>query len=138
MTTAPVSSSSQHLPSDHASTGRAGEQLIADLLSRAGWTLLDRNWRPVHGTHTVRGELDIVAERGGAVTVFEVKTRTGDGFGHPSEAVGPDKLKRLHLLARSWAREHHRAEIPAVDVVSVHWPKGDAPRVEHVGSLSWH
>lgn len=112
--------------------------MIADLLARAGWHVLDRNWRADPECHSVRGELDIVAERGGAVTVFEVKTRTGSGFGHPAEAVGPQKLMRLHRLARAWAREHDSVEIPGVDVVSVHWPSGDAPRVEHVGSLSWH
>ncbi|RKQ36579.1 YraN family protein [Kocuria tytonis] len=120
-----------------ASTGRAGETLIAGLLERSGWTVRDRNWRPRAGTGAARGELDIVAERQGQVTVFEVKTRSGGDFGHPCEAVGADKLRRLHVLARTWAREHGEARIPTVDVVAVHWPRGSSPRVEHVGSLGW-
>ncbi len=138
MTASPVSSAAPDPPAPHISTGRSGEDLIADLLGRAGWRVLNRNWRAEPARGSVRGELDIVAERAGAVTIFEVKTRTGSGFGHPAEAVGPEKLKRLHLLARAWAWEHGCPEIPSVDVVSVHWPPGDAPRVEHLGSLSWH
>ncbi len=133
-----VSPAAPDPPATHIRTGRSGEDLIADLLTRAGWHVLDRNWRATPADHPVRGELDIVAERAGAVTIFEVKTRTGSGFGHPAEAVGPEKLQRLHRLARAWAREHGWSEIPSVDVVSVHWPAGDAPRVEHMGSLSWH
>lgn len=138
MTVSPVSPADPEPPATHISTGRSGEELIADLLARAGWRVLDRNWRAGRDRGPVRGELDIVAERAGSITIFEVKTRTGSGFGHPAEAVGPEKLRRLHALARAWAWEHGRAEIPSVDVVSVHWPAGDAPRVEHMGSLSWH
>ena len=78
-----------------------------------------------------------LAERHGAVTVFEVKTRTGGDFGHPCEAVGAEKLRRLHVLARAWARENGQAGVPSVDVVAVHWPRGSSPRVEHVGSIGW-
>lgn len=121
----------------HVSVGRAGEELIADLLQRSGWRILDRNWRPAVGPGAPRGELDVVAERQGTVTVFEVKTRSGGDFGHPAEAVGWEKLRRLHVLARAWAREHRAVAIPGVDVVAVHWPRGGTPRVEHIGSLGW-
>lgn len=117
--------------------GRAGEDLIADLLARSGWSVRDRNWRPAPGRGRPRGELDIVAERGGVVTVFEVKTRSGADFGHPCEAVGAEKLRRLHVLARAWAREHRDPRVPTVDVVAVHWPRDASPRVEHVGSIGW-
>ena len=119
------------------SVGRAGEELVADLLARSGWTVLSRNWRPAPGPGRPRGELDIVAERHGVVTAFEVKTRSGDDFGHPYEAVGAEKLRRLHVLARTWARQNGDPRVPAVDVVAVHWPRGSSPRVEHVGGLGW-
>lgn len=114
----------------HVSVGRAGEELIADLLQRSGWRILDRNWRPAVGPGAPRGELDVVAERQGTVTVFEVKTRSGGDFGHPAEAVGWEKLRRLHVLARAWAREHRAVAIPGVDVVAVHWPRGGTPKSE--------
>lgn len=124
-------------PAPHVGVGRAGEDLIAGLLQRSGWTVRDRNWRPQRGRGAPRGELDIVAEREGRVSVFEVKTRSGADFGHPYEAVGAEKLRRLHVLARAWAREHAQTDVPAVDVVAVHWPRGCSPRVEHLGSIGW-
>lgn len=121
----------------HVQLGRAGEDLVADLLQRSGWTVRDRNWRAQCGSRAPRGELDIVAEREGRVSVFEVKTRSGADFGHPCEAVGAQKLRRLHVLARTWAIEHDHADVPTVDVVAVHWPRGCSPRVEHVGPIGW-
>ena len=122
---------------NHTGVGRAGEELISDLLARSGWTVRDRNWRPTPAPGRPRGELDIVAERGGAVTVFEVKTRSGGDFGHPFEAVGVEKLRRLHVLARAWAHENGDHRVPTVDVVAVHWPRGSSPQVEHMGSVGW-
>src|SRR5665647_948680 len=58
--------------------GRYGENVAATYLARAGWQLLDRNWRGP------AGELDIVALQGTELVVVEVKTRSGDGFGHPA------------------------------------------------------
>ena len=79
--------------------GRYGEQSSRRACA-AGWQVLDRNWR---GT---RGELDIVALDGGVLVVVEVKTRSGDGFGHPAEAVTAGKLARLRRLAGQWLAEH--------------------------------
>ena len=62
--------------------GRYGEKVAAAYLVEQGWQVLDRNWRGA------AGELDIVALHGDELVVVEVKTRTGDGFGHPAEAVG--------------------------------------------------
>lgn len=76
--------------------GRTGEQLAAEHLTAAGYTILERNWR------CVIGEIDIVAQQGGTTVVVEVKTRSGVGFGHPLDAVTPRKLARLRRLAGAW------------------------------------
>ncbi|WP_082810357.1 YraN family protein [Kocuria varians] len=130
-------SSSPSPPAPHLGVGRAGEELIAGLLERSGWEVLHRNWRPARVPGAPCGELDIIASRDGRVTVFEVKTRSGSDYGHPAEAVGAEKLRRLHVLARAWARENRVPGVPAVDVVAVHWPRGASPRVEHVASVGW-
>ena len=66
-----------------------------------GYEILDRNWR-----HGGRGEIDLVARRGDVVVVCEVKARATDYFGHPSQAVGIDKQRRLRALAVAWLAEH--------------------------------
>lgn len=107
--------------------GRYGEKVAAAYLVEAGWQVLDRNWR---GT---RGELDIVALDGTELVVVEVKTRTGDAFGHPAEAVTPAKLARLRRLAGQWLAEHeaHVASV-RVDVLAVRAARSGAARVEHL------
>jgi putative endonuclease len=121
---------------DRAAVGRYGEELAARMLEGAGWVVVDRNWR---GT---RGELDLVALDGRELVVVEVKTRTGLGYGHPSEAVTPRKLARLRRLAGEWLSGRSAEAVPVrplsvrVDVVGVLLEQGRPPRVDHfVGVL---
>ena len=45
------------------------------------------------------GEADIVAEKDGYICFVEVKTRSGDSFGLPAEAVTRDKQNRYRKIA---------------------------------------
>lgn len=47
-------------------------------------------------------ELDIVVRRGQRLVFCEVKARSGTGFGHPWEAVGAEKARRLRRAAEAW------------------------------------
>jgi putative endonuclease len=107
--------------------GRRGEDIAAAYLQRQGLVLLSRNWRCRHG------ELDLVATDGRRLVVCEVKTRSGDGYGHPSEAVTARKAGRIRQLTRFWLAEHRVrwCEI-RFDVLSVHCPPDGTPWVEHV------
>jgi putative endonuclease len=49
-----------------------------------------------------RGEIDLVCVRAGVLVVVEVKTRTGDDFGSPLEAVGPRKRAALMSAAAEY------------------------------------
>lgn len=61
--------------------------------------VLARNWR------CDAGEIDLVCRRRNVLVVSEVKTRTGDRFGTPFEAVGPAKQQRLRRLAARYLAE---------------------------------
>jgi putative endonuclease len=76
--------------------GQAGEDAVARWYIAAGYTVLDRNWR------VREGELDLVVRDAGTIAFCEVKTRRGDGFGLPVEAVTARKRQRLRLLAGRW------------------------------------
>lgn len=77
----------------HLDTGKRGEALAADFLERKGWRIAERNWR------AGRGEIDLIAWAHDRLLVFvEVKTRAGDGFGGPEEAVD---ARKQDLLART-------------------------------------
>jgi putative endonuclease len=59
-------------------------------------------------------ELDMVARRGRSLVFCEVKARAGPGFGHPWEAVGHEKARRLARAAASWLAR--RPELAGLDV----------------------
>jgi putative endonuclease len=107
--------------------GREGESVAAAFLEGQGMQVVDRNWR------CGEGEIDIVALDGDTLVIAEVKTRRNVAFGHPFEAVGPEKLARLHRLTSLWCRE--RGVNPSrrrVDVVGVIHDGVGSPHVEHL------
>jgi putative endonuclease len=68
-----------------------------------------------------RNELDIVLRRGRRLVFCEVKARSGDGYGDPREAVGPEKERRVRRAAEVWlARNPDLLELDiALEVVGV-------------------
>jgi putative endonuclease len=115
--------------SDKDRLGRYGEDLAAQHLAAAGMVLLDRNWR------CREGELDAVARDVDGTLVFvEVKTRSGNGFGEPAEAVGQAKARRIRLLACRWLAAYGPtggADL-RFDVIAVVRRRGDPPKVTHL------
>ena len=70
--------------------GNAGESFVAGRLGRAGYQILDRNWR-VRG-----GELDIVALDGSILVFVEVKVRTDGRIAVAEESLDVRKLGRFN------------------------------------------
>jgi putative endonuclease len=98
--------------------GRSGEAAAISFLRRKLYSIMDANFR------TRYGEIDIIARRGDVIAFVEVKTRRGDLFGKPFEAVGPRKQEQLRRMASSWLALHHtddtvRSSIFRFDVISI-------------------
>jgi putative endonuclease len=106
--------------------GAAGEDLAADYLQGMGFEVVARNY------HCAVGEIDVVAMKGRLLVFCEVKTRTGDAFGFPAEAVGYAKQARLKRLAANWLTEHKPGAVDIrFDVVSVIFRNGTG-EVSHI------
>jgi putative endonuclease len=106
--------------------GRDGEDLASDLYERAGYTVLERNFR------CSSGEIDVIAARDNTIVFCEVKTRRTDRWGEPSEAVNHRKQARLRRLAAIWLAERRPGPVDVrFDVVSV-IVAGGASRVTHL------
>ena len=109
--------------------GRYGEDVAALHLRAAGMQVLSRNWR------CREGELDLVAREADGTLVFvEVKTRSGSGYGAPSEAVDRRKSAKVRQVACRWLVEHRPAGAGDLrfDVVSIVRRPGWAPVVTHL------
>ncbi|RIX28350.1 YraN family protein [Amnibacterium setariae] len=108
--------------------GRRGEDEAAAYLTALGWRILDRNWR------CASGEVDIVALDGRELVIVEVKTRSSVRYGDPLEAVVPEKLTRLCVLAGAWRRAHRGvgARTTRIDLIGVLLPRHAAASIDHL------
>jgi putative endonuclease len=99
--------------------GRTGERLAADKLISCGYHILERNFRCRYG------EIDLVAEDEHDLVFVEVKTRRGDAYGRPEEAVTPRKQRKIIEVAGYYLDLHECWERSwRVDVVAVQLSAG--------------
>ncbi len=73
--------------------GDFGERMAAAYLEEQDYMILERNFS------CRLGEIDIIAEKDGEIVFVEVKTRSSDEFGRPSEAVGRTKMSKIRKAA---------------------------------------
>ena len=94
--------------------GGAGERLTAGWLEARGYRVLAHNWR------CAWGELDVIAEEQGELVFVEVKTRRGNAYGAPEEAITASKRAHLIAAAQTYLAEQQREQQPyRIDVVAV-------------------
>lgn len=106
---------------------RDGENEAEVLLSRKGYGILHRNIR------FPEGEIDLIVRDGKQLVFVEVKTRRKDSLGKPYEAVNAGKRKRMILLAEQFLALCQMRDVSVrFDIVSIVWPKGQPPQIDHV------
>jgi putative endonuclease len=107
--------------------GQRGEAVAARYLHKLGYTIVAR------GDRSRLGEIDLIAVDDRTVVFVEVKTRRSHDAGHPAEAVGLDKQRRLTQAALTYLKAHGLLEHSArFDVVALTWPKSARqPKLEH-------
>ena len=107
--------------------GRGFEDLVASHLSRAGWTILDRNVR------FGRREIDLVIRRDRVVAFVEVKGRRGAGYGHPLHAITWKKRREIAAVALWWIQRFGEPGfVYRFDAVSVMRSSDGRVSLEHV------
>jgi putative endonuclease len=113
-----TSSATQPKKAARQGLGRTGERLAAETLIEQGYRILERNFRCRHG------EIDLVAEDQHDLVFVEVKTRRGNIFGRPEEAVTLHKQRKLVDVATYYLDLHACSERPwRIDVVAVQLSK---------------
>jgi putative endonuclease len=111
---------------EHIRRGARGEKLACRFLRGRGYKILYRNFKDRRG-----GEIDIVCRDGDTLAFVEVKTRSGEEFGRPIEAVDRQKQLRVSKGGLAWLRLLDNPDITfRFDVVEVVLPVAGEPHFE--------
>lgn len=94
--------------------GRVGETKSVKFLKKQGYKIIERNFK------TRVGEIDIIARKNDELVFVEVKTRSSDCYGAPSEAVNRKKQEKYFKVAQEYILKKNMADCNCrFDVVEV-------------------
>jgi putative endonuclease len=97
----------------HNDIGKKGEKLAVDFLRKAGYRIVCCNWR------YRKKEIDIIAYDDELLIIVEVKLRSTDYFGDPSEFVTKKKQRFLIEAAGAYLETIKEAPEVRFDIVSI-------------------
>lgn len=104
--------------------GKTGEDIAVSYLKKNGYRILDRNFK------TEIGEIDVVVTDNEALIFVEVKARTTDNYGLPSEAVDYHKRVKINQVASQYIKKYRMENVNVrFDVVEVYFVE---KRVNHI------
>jgi putative endonuclease len=105
--------------------GKEGEEYAQEYVKAMGYKVLHTNWR--HG----KKELDIVTSKDGMLIVFEVKTRVGNYWEEPKDAVRMRKQKNIIDAADAYVMKFDLHLEVQFDIISlIH--NGKVFELEHI------
>ncbi len=94
--------------------GKKGEDLASDYLQKKGYKVIEKNFKARYG------EIDIIVrDRSDTLVFVEVKTRVGDLYGEPVEAILPRKLHEVIKTAEFYLLKDNLDVDWRIDVVAV-------------------
>ena len=106
-----------------------GETAARDYLRAKGYAILEENYAGKIG------EIDIIAREGETIVFVEVKARENTDFGYPSEAVTPQKVRKICRTAEQYLVQHRLlGKDVRFDVVSV--LRGEIEHIESAFTLA--
>lgn len=99
--------------------GKEGEEIASKYLKNKGLSILHSNWKSSHF------EIDLIAQDQEMLVIVEVKTRSSDHFGNPSDAVNFNKHRTLFRATEEYI--HHSGYEGEIrfDIVSIYLENGE-------------
>ena len=95
--------------------GENGEKAAKEYLERNGYTILETNFQ------CRQGEIDIIAMDKDYIVFVEIKSRTSNEYGLPSESVTERKIKHILKTASYYLYLHHLENVNTrIDVIEVY------------------
>jgi len=100
--------------SNNVIVGDRGESLATNYLKKNKYKILETKYK-----NTI-GEIDIIAKQKNVIVFVEVKSRTNDFFGAPSEAVNTHKQHKIRNVAMSYLKAIKKTDsLVRFDVIEV-------------------
>lgn len=100
---------------DRREIGKLGEKLALEFLTERGYHILATNFRAGR-----LGEIDLIVSLKGKLSFIEVKTRTGNTYGTPAEAVSYKKQKTIRQVAACFLKARGAVNMPVqFDIIEV-------------------
>ncbi|MBQ7227171.1 MAG: YraN family protein [Clostridia bacterium] len=107
-------------------TGNSGEKIAEEYLKEHGYLILARNFR------TELGEIDLIATKDEYLVFIEVKSKRGDGFGFPSEAVTVSKQRKIAMVASQYVKKNmYFGAAMRFDVIEVYFSDRTVNHIEN-------
>ncbi len=106
-------------------TGDTAEHVARGYLEEKGYKILNTNWRVGHL------ELDIVAQDGDELVIVEVKSRMGEPFEHPVDALSDKKIKKVITAAEAWIQFYNWPGETRFDLILVTINGSNEFEIEH-------
>lgn len=98
---------------DPLELGIKGEEAAVAYLKKEGYKIIERNW------YWDRKEIDIIAQQDQEIVIVEVKTREGDFFEEPWEAISIKKIRNIVEVADAWLNLRKIDLETRFDVISI-------------------
>lgn len=105
--------------------GRQGEELATAYLKKAGYAILETNWRSHHL------EIDIIARDGDILVIVEVKSRKSNEFAEPEYSVTRQKQKALIRAANAYIQRKNIRMDARFDIISIIL-REEGPKITHI------
>ena len=111
--------------------GRIGESIAAEYLHKKRYHIIECNYR------TRYAEIDLIVRKKNLLVFIEVKTRVGERFGSPEEAIRRDKLYRLVKNAQAYIARRGYTKEYRIDAVCIVLDKNNClKRIGHYENIT--
>ena len=118
--------------------GRLGEDIARRYLEKKGYIIIGQNYKNKYA------EIDLIARHKDSLVFVEVKTRIGEQFGVPEDAINRNKLHRLirnaqvYMMRKNYDLPHGKASMDfRIDVVCIVLDENKQPiRIDHYENIS--
>jgi putative endonuclease len=105
--------------------GKLSEDIAAQFLIGAGYTILERNWR------FSKAEIDIIAKDKEVLVFVEVKSKTYAYYGAPEESISSSKERLIIDAAGVYMQQIGYDWEIRFDIISILFDKEMKPAISH-------